>query len=218
MPGATVSVYFSAIGARSPGHVFTTQQDGSFEGKIWLWDKQVPAVALDKSTNRGACVVLDQGNIGQDIVFKLSPLVVVKGKVVASAPVKYPVFIFMDVTDQKVPLVGCPPGYEGSLLPGQVYTPDETEHSGSFEFRVPPGDYQLRVFSGGILPILRPMTITPRSDPVDLGEIGIVPRLYMRAGSVPPAMNLTDARGVRPDIDLQDYKGRYVLLEFWAYW
>jgi hypothetical protein len=37
-------------------------------------------------------------------------------------------------------------------------------------------------------------------------------------GKEPPAWNVTGARGVGKDVKLSDFKGKWVLLEFWGYW
>jgi len=37
-------------------------------------------------------------------------------------------------------------------------------------------------------------------------------------GKEPPAWNVTGARGVSRDVKLSDFKGKWVLLEFWGYW
>jgi thiol-disulfide isomerase/thioredoxin len=62
---------------------------------------------------------------------------------------------------------------------------------------------------------------------LDLGAIDLVlPRdkagnavdLTQYYGKAPPELSITDARGVAKTVKLADYRGKWVLLEFWALW
>jgi thiol-disulfide isomerase/thioredoxin len=85
--------------------------------------------------------------------------------------------------------------------------------------RLPPGRYQLR---GGEsyrhVGISREVTLAAGRT-VDLGAIDLklttIARLF---GKEPPAWHITDARGVPKDVRPSDFKGKWVVLDFWGYW
>jgi len=37
-------------------------------------------------------------------------------------------------------------------------------------------------------------------------------------GKTPPGWAITDARGVKADVKLSDYKSKWVYVEFWGFW
>lgn len=54
---------------------------------------------------------------------------------------------------------------------------------------------------------------------VDLGTIDLrATEIAKHVGKAPPAWNVTDARGVAKSVQLSDYKGKWVIVELWAYW
>lgn len=56
-----------------------------------------------------------------------------------------------------------------------------------------------------------------RSDePLDLGSIKLKPRVFLRVGDMAPELKIKTLDG-RP-LSLADYRGKYVLLDFWATW
>ena len=53
------------------------------------------------------------------------------------------------------------------------------------------------------------------SDAGDVPSWDSVSRLY---GKPAPPLHVADARGVSKSVRWSDFKGRWVLVEFWAYW
>jgi len=37
-------------------------------------------------------------------------------------------------------------------------------------------------------------------------------------GKAPPEWNVTDARGVAKTVKISDFKGKWVMIEFWGFW
>jgi hypothetical protein len=53
----------------------------------------------------------------------------------------------------------------------------------------------------------------------DLGFVDLkLTPLGRHQGKEPPAWNVTAARGLDPAVKLSDFKGRWLLIEFWGYW
>ena len=54
---------------------------------------------------------------------------------------------------------------------------------------------------------------------MDLGEIDLAAsELAKLKGKPAPMLNPTDARGVSKTVQIADYKGKWVALEFWGHW
>ncbi|APW62013.1 carboxypeptidase regulatory-like domain-containing protein [Paludisphaera borealis] len=97
---------------------------------------------------------------------------------------------------------------------------------------VPPGSYRLRLtysadpifgfrLPEGMLVATKQFTIPAipggRSDePLDLGELRPAPKAALKVGEAAPAFDVESLSGGR--IKLEDFRGKYVLLDFWATW
>jgi thiol-disulfide isomerase/thioredoxin len=85
--------------------------------------------------------------------------------------------------------------------------------------RLPPGSYQLRgVADYRHADAMKDLRVEP-GRPVDLGAIDLkLTPIARMAGKEPPAWHVTDARGVPKDVRPSDFKGKWLVLEFWGYW
>ena len=105
------------------------------------------------------------------------------------------------------------------LDPGNIRVAAGRSLASTFAMRLPPGRYSS---DGGEsyrhVGATREVTLE-RGRPVDLGAIDLkftpIARLF---GKEPPAWHITDARGVSKDVQPSDFKGKWVVLEFWGYW
>jgi hypothetical protein len=89
----------------------------------------------------------------------------------------------------------------------------------SLSLRLPPGDYNAGIGGVDCQRLSKPVTIPAVQGTVDLGTTDLKPTVIAQYyGKEPPAWNVTDARGVDAKTTLADYKGKWVLLEFWGYW
>ena len=63
------------------------------------------------------------------------------------------------------------------------------------------------------------ITLDVAKDDISLGQIDVPGTVIaMHVGKVPPAWNVTDARGLSKTITLADLKGKWVVIEFWGFW
>lgn len=114
-----------------------------------------------------------------------------------------------------------------------------------FEFLLPPGEYELQGFASGpgdkpgdtslfkTMPDLA-FTVSMGKTEVNLGTVelrrfrhfqsllkeaqsrGTFGDYRERSGRRPPKWYVTDAKGVRKDVGIEDFKGKWVLLYFWG--
>jgi thiol-disulfide isomerase/thioredoxin len=63
------------------------------------------------------------------------------------------------------------------------------------------------------------LTLAPDRPDLDLGAIELPASVIAQnRGKVPPAWSVADARGAKKDVTLADYRGKWVLVDFWGYW
>ena len=87
------------------------------------------------------------------------------------------------------------------------------------EFTLPAGKYSLNQYGTGIVTKNRPLEVAATGANIDLGAIDFPADILAKIkGKTPPALTITEARGVDKNVKLADYKGKWVLLDFWGYW
>ena len=91
--------------------------------------------------------------------------------------------------------------------------------SPSFGLRLPPGDYDLTISGVDCERIRKRVALTQDMRTVDMGTTDLEPTIIAQHhGKEPPALTVADARGIDPKMTLADFKGKWVLLEFWGHW
>lgn len=159
-------------------------------------------MTLDETQEHGAIATLDVENAEKPLILKLQPTTLVQA---AS-------------TNKGL-------GYEieqtyVSLSP-QGTRMAAASHRGapSFSLRLPPGDYAMAIGGADCQRISRQVVVSGEEPTMNLGTIDLKPTIIAKHyGKAPPAWHVTDARRVDPGATLADFKGKWVLLEFWGYW
>lgn len=84
---------------------------------------------------------------------------------------------------------------------------------------LPPGEYALRTFARDAETFDTTFTVPAGQSRIDLGPLTIVSSVIARHyGKEPPALGVTEARGVAKDFELAMLKGKWVLIDFWGHW
>lgn len=98
------------------------------------------------------------------------------------------------------------------------FTQDHGE-SAMFEFVLPAGKYTFGSYGTDIEQIKKTITLNADQPLQDLGTIDCKADAQAKLKGKPaPNWVISDARGVKADAKLSDYKGKWVYLEFWGYW
>jgi thiol-disulfide isomerase/thioredoxin len=199
------------------------------EGKFNLSVDDRPRVsvfAVDKRHERGGFVSVEKSAADKPITIALAPLVRVHGKIYCPEAGRTP--------DWTMAVVHPPGDRENYLKFTQCGSV-----RGAFSFLLPPGKYDFAVYSSSpdagmpkpherkvkdapadMPPYLGGIRIeVPAQGVLDLGVLNAELPYYSRFyGKEPPELAITDARGMAKEVKLADFRGKWVLLDFWAVW
>lgn len=190
-------------GVMTPYSGFKTDEDGKFTGKIRYYGSPVGLTAMDADRKRGASVILDEKNIDDFITLTVEPLVRVHGAFKSTG------------LGEPIPWTNV----YLSAMPGRVRLAMCMSQEAAFDLRMPPGEYQFWAYGTDVKREIRAMTLASDNPDMDLKTIDLDPTIIAQHyGKPPPSLNITDARGVDKDMTLADFKGKWVLIEFWGYW
>lgn len=185
----------------------TSDEKGEFQIKIAR--RRLPRALLtyDKEQKRGAVVVLEEGNVDKPITLKLAPLVTVRGKLWCEALKKSPTwannYIYAYTSDE--------------LATTRLAT--SVTRDGHFEFKLPPGVYRQDYFGEEVKLDRRLLDLDGKSPLLELGTVKMERTLIVkRYGKTLPAWAVKEARGVGKDVKIEDYRGRWLFIFYWAHW
>ncbi|MFO0984352.1 MAG: hypothetical protein U1E76_21945 [Planctomycetota bacterium] len=211
VPEADVAAYwFLRTGESKPRHGACTDADGRFEVKVALYDTDRPQalLALDARRER-AGLVRWRPDTDTPLTIELGPAIRVHGTL--SLDGKMPPPSFTSYVSMRV-------------LPEQIVIATDCQH-GSFDFLLPAGRYRFDGYGGDVVggwdteSAKRDLELADDQRDVDLGSISLpLPATANAVGKPAPALTITDARGVDKRLALSDFKGKWVLIEFWGFW
>ena len=201
-----------------------TDADGRFTLPVETNGRPFTLMAADPEGKLGGLAVVKPGDASKPVEIKLGPLVHVFGECISKDPAVPILMAWVSVTiagETTTPSFMDSPPDEPDIKIGQPVP----EKPATFELRLPVGDYVLQCYEPkeptGHKARFVPLTIKlDRPDNIykmpriEL-ELSALVKLY---GQEPPPLKIKDARGVPKGVKLADFKGKYVLLEFWATW
>jgi len=189
------------------GSTLASDENGRFSGRIRWEERGNVLMVSDSSGNQGALMRMQEGGIEGPITVTLAPLVTVNGELDPkhlSGWRLQPEYAYMNLSV--------------ALLPEDEYVADWVMGYGKFTIKLPPGDYRLVAF-GNAQGFKKTLSLRADRPNLDLGRIELeVPAIERQSGKAPHPWNVTDARGLRKDVKPTDFKGRWLLVEFWTYW
>lgn len=225
-------LFWSNVGQMEPFRTARSGTDGRFS--IEVSDNSYTLMAMDAQRLRGGLATIPKDDDGAEIEIRLRPLVRVKGTIEGPAPGQRPSWthVYTQVLEDPTrPFGSCQLVSCGS-------------HEANFMMSLPPGRYVLDAYNLRLEGkeerldgrIEKEIVLTGDTAEIDLGVLMLsrVTRLNInqkikqsqasgamgdytkRYGEKLPAWNIVDARGVSKDVQLADFKGKWVLVDFWA--
>jgi len=200
--GAEVGDSWSADnGKMEPYKGATTSAEGRFTLTLQFWGRSQALLALDRDRKQGGLIVVDEKSTKKPIEIKLVPLVHVHGQFFCKELNKRPTWTNVYMMSGQARFLGC------------------ISRDAFFSFYLPPGAYKFRGYGTDIQNVTKDLTLKAQEPDLDLKTIDVPATIIARhVGKAPPAWHVTDARGVKKDVKLSAFRGKWVLLEFWGYW
>jgi hypothetical protein len=192
------------------GKSFPTDKAGKFAGFIEVKDKKTPLafVAFDKGRRNAGFKVVAGDELGEEIRVEIDAAATINGTFDVSDLRKSPDSVIVRVfsTPDKTPLL----------------VSEWAASKKKFAIKLPPGDFEYSLDCEGGERTARKIPGLKPGKTHDLGKLTLVPKVGRgeRAAETRtvPKLTVTDARGVAKTVKLSDYKGKWVLLEFWGFW
>lgn len=179
----------------------TTNGEGLFTLSLTFYGRGEALFAVDKDRKAGGLIVVEQKEAAKPLEIKLAPLVHLHGK--------------FECKELKKPLKWT----NVYIFSGPARFAMCSSEEASFSFLLPPGTYKIWAYGTDIQDLKKDITLKAEERDVDLKTIDMPATIIARhKGKAPPAWHVTDARGAKKDVKLSDFKGKWVLLEFWGYW
>ena len=182
----------------------TTDRDGRFTAKVNFYGRDTALMAIDTDRKVGGTAVVRVADARRDVEIRVGPVVRVHGK-----------FESKDL-GRAIPWTNV----YINLLPGKIRMVQNDSTKAEFSVLLPLGEYDMHGYGSDVTGIHKPLLLQTSTGPdLDLGTLDLPATFLARhKGKELPAWTLADARGVKKDVTLADYRGKWVLVDFWGYW
>jgi hypothetical protein len=196
------SVKNGAMTPRADQRVIT-DADGKAILRVDDWNEKRPVLVLSADRKLGGLLGVSKADDGKEAIVTLSPTVRVKGKLQCKELNLKPSWANTTVT---------PDGF-------RAFFAENISESAAFEFLLPAGNYTLGSYGRDVENAKQMVVLEEDGRERDLGTIDLKATPIARLRGKPlPNWVIADARGVKADVRLADYKGKWVYLEFWGFW
>jgi thiol-disulfide isomerase/thioredoxin len=181
----------------------TTDGDGRFTVKVDFYGRDSALMAIDRQRTVGGIMVVHAADAKREIEIRLAPLVRVHGKLESND------------LGRAIPWTNV----YINLLPGKIRLLQNSSTKAEFSMLLPPGEYDMNAYGSEVTGIHKPLTLDSTASDRDLGTLNLPATFLARhKGKELPDWTLADARGVKKDVTLADYRGKWVLVDFWGHW
>lgn len=204
LANAEVSASWSLVkGAFEAKDKLKTDRTGRFSGEVEVPDGKVLLMAMDKDRKSGALLVATPEQLAKPLKLQVRPLIAVSGSLDLSefgsdAPGEAEVVVSID---------------------GVQFFADKVK-GGKLSYRLPAALYDMEVSVANGEALDEPFELAADTQKHDLGKLKLRPsRDFAKAqAGKAPKITVSDVINTSKSIKLEDYKGKWVFLEFWAHW
>ncbi|KAF0240099.1 MAG: hypothetical protein FD180_5058 [Planctomycetota bacterium] len=203
-PGSELALQWSwEAGSATAVAGIKADAKGHFEHMFKKWPGGLLVVAYDQKRERGCLLAVDEEASKKPLTVRLGPLVKVKGKIATGDP-----------------LVPLPPEVTMTVatIEGNVDIMRVKAGEKGLSFRIPPGKYRLKWANDLFRAVEMDIEAGPKAE-LDLGVLKLEPTpVALGLGKTMPPFRAGFVRGGKPDLQIADYKGKWVLVLFWGSW
>ena len=204
-----------------------TDGNGRFQFEVNLHERPDVLVAIDRERKLGGLVTVDPNKQQKFIHTNIKSVAGEQVKPGANTSIE-PVEIKLGPMIRVHGNFSCteqngPPGWinvRTYLDAGKILMAQSGSTSAAFDFKLPAGSYLLN--GSGTIELQgfgRKLELRADKPDVDLGTIDFkLSPLGKMYGKEAPPLHITDARGIGKDVKLADFRGKWVVLDFWGYW
>ncbi|MCE9584018.1 MAG: hypothetical protein K8T20_16155 [Planctomycetes bacterium] len=178
-----------------------TAEDGTFSLTIRYYHPPTAILAMDAAHERGAAVVVVEADAVKPQALTLAPLVTVKGTFACTDPTVTP-----NLTSVQWQF--------GKARCGNAYATEP-----GWSVKLPPGAWGFWIYNPELGPFTKEFEIPSGGKELDLGVLKVAPTFLSGFyGKELPKWKVSDARGAEKTVQISDFKGKWVLVEFWGFW
>lgn len=173
---------------------------GRFETKV-EWEGALRYFAVDKARKMGVLQEVKAEELAKPVTVRLAPLVKVRVKLVSEDARFGTEGAWVQVSVKDVGVLGaCTATAEGLAM------------------MLPPGEYGLEVWREGFQHRAAALTVPAGRPEFAAPDVKLAPTLLRtHVGKSLPEWTIADALGVPKETKLADYRGKWVVIEFWRY-
>lgn len=205
VPKADVALFWEVKGTMTPlaSRGAVTDESGKAVLLVDDWNEKRPVLVLSADRKLGGVVGVSKADDGKEVTTTLGPTVRVKGNLTCTE-------------------LNSRPKWANTTMTADGFRAHVVQHmteSAEFEFILPAGKYALRSYGTDVLDVRQTITLAADRPEFDVGTLDLkASHTAKLKGKPAPGWEITAARGVKPEVKLADYKGKWVYLEFWGFW
>jgi thiol-disulfide isomerase/thioredoxin len=167
------------------------------------WNEKRPVLVLSADRKLGGIVGVSKANDGKELTVTLGPTVRVKGEMQCKE---------LNTKPARASAIVTPDGFRPMFA-------QCNSTSANFELVLPIGKYKVSCSGSDLEPVTLTAKLSADRLEYDFGAIDLKPTVIARLkGKIPPEWVIADARGVKADVKLAEFRGKWVYLDFWGFW
>src|SRR5262245_29246883 len=205
IPKADVALFWQVRGSMTPSDdkAAVTDESGKAALRVSDWNEKRAVLVLSADRKLGGVTGVSEADSGKEVLVTVGPTARVTGK--------------LECTE-----LNSKPRWANTMITPDAFRAQFAQHMGEsaeFDFILPVGKYSLHSYGTDVEGVKKTITLTAEQPEYDLGTLDLkASPIAKLKGKPSPGWNITAARPLKSSAKLQDYKGKWVYLEFWGFW